>query len=82
MTLTLTGETETRLLVAAEERGLDPAELHEDLLRQALAQFSGTQPAEHVLTDLTTDAAMAGPIFDLWSSPEEDDAWKHLSAHE
>lgn len=82
MTLTLTGETETRLLIVAEEQGLDPAELHEDLLRQALAQFSGAKPEEYVPADLTTDAAMAGPIFDLWNSPEEDAAWAHLSIHE
>ena len=37
MALTLTPETETRLRTAAEGRGLDPAQLHEDLLRQALS---------------------------------------------
>jgi len=37
MTLTLTPDTETRLRTMAEGYGLNPAELHEDLLQQALA---------------------------------------------
>ena len=37
MALTLTPETETRLRTVAAERGLDPDKLHEDLLRQAVA---------------------------------------------
>ena len=36
MTLTLTPDTETRLRMMAEGYGLNPAELHEDLLQQAL----------------------------------------------
>lgn len=36
MTLTLTPDTETRLRTMAEDYGLNPAELHEDLLQQAL----------------------------------------------
>jgi len=36
MTLTLTPDTETRLRTMAEGYGLNPAELHEDLLQQAL----------------------------------------------
>lgn len=37
MALTLTPETETRLRTIAAGRGLDPDQLHEDLLRQAVA---------------------------------------------
>ncbi len=59
----------------AEERGLDPFLLHENLLRQALAEAKS--PA-----DDTTQAALTGPIFDLWNSPEEDAAWEHLAIHE
>ena len=75
MTLTLTPDTEILLRTVAEERGLDPIQFHEDLLRQALAEAES--PA-----DVTTQAALAGPIFDLWNSPEEDAAWEHLAAHE
>jgi len=39
MTLTLTPDTETRLRTVAEREGLDPAYLHEELLRRALAPF-------------------------------------------
>lgn len=38
MTLTLTQDTEARLRTVAEEQGMDPAQLHEDLLRRALAE--------------------------------------------
>lgn len=31
------------------------------------------------LADLTTQAAMAGPISEVWDTPEEDEAWKHLA---
>ena len=75
MTLTLTPDTETRLRTVAEERGQDPIQLHEDLLRQALAEAE-------TLADQTTRAALSGPIFDLWNTPEEDAAWEHLAANE
>lgn len=75
MTLTLTPDTAILLRTAAEERGLDPADLHESLLKQALAESEW-------LADLTTQAALSGPIFDLWNSPEEDAAWAHLAAPE
>ena len=38
MTMTLTPETETCLRTMAEGFGLEPAVLHEDFLRQALAE--------------------------------------------
>ena len=38
MTITLTSETETRLRMMAEGFGLEPAELHEELLQRALAK--------------------------------------------
>ncbi len=30
------------------------------------------------LAELTTQAAMAGPIGEIWDTPEEDEAWAHL----
>lgn len=38
MTVTLAPETETRLRTMAEGFGLEPAELHEELLQRALAK--------------------------------------------
>jgi hypothetical protein len=83
MALTLNPDTERRLQTVAEEQGRDPAELHEDLLRQALALMETAKPKEEPrsLADLTTAAALAGPIFDLWNTPEEDAAWEHLASY-
>ncbi|MGI4789295.1 MAG: hypothetical protein ACRYFS_10660 [Janthinobacterium lividum] len=38
MTLTLSLDTETLLRTVADERGMAPEQLHEDLLREALAE--------------------------------------------
>lgn len=46
MTLTLNRETEARLRLVAEGRGMDPQQLHEDLLRQALAEAEAEQQRE------------------------------------
>ena len=46
MTLTLNRDTEARLRLVAEGRGLDPQQLHEDLLRQALAAAEAEQEEE------------------------------------
>lgn len=31
------------------------------------------------IAGLTTRAALAGPIADIWDTPEEDEAWAHLA---
>ncbi len=30
------------------------------------------------LAELATQAALAGPIAEIWDTPEEDEAWAHL----
>ncbi len=49
-----------------------------ELLREAAKQKRLTLPYEE-LGDLTAMAAMAGPIGEIWDTPEEDEAWKHLA---
>ena len=43
MTPTLNPDTEAQLLSVAEERGIAPEQLHEDLLREALAEAKTKQ---------------------------------------
>ncbi len=43
MTLTLNPEIEVRLRSVADERGVAPEKLHEDLLRAALAETRATE---------------------------------------
>ncbi len=60
MTLTLTPDTETRLRTMAEGYGLNPAELHEDLLRQALAAAEAELSETLAGLDESAEAVDAG----------------------
>ena len=71
MTLTLTQETETRLKVVAEGRGLDPLQLHEDLLRQALASAEAEQQREQQETLAGLDESMEDFAAGRWITSEE-----------
>ncbi len=71
MTLTLTQETETRLKVVAEGRGLDPLQLHEDLLRQALASAEAEQESEQQETLAGLDESMEAFAAGHWITSEE-----------
>ena len=60
MTLTLAPETEIRLRTVAEGRGLEPAELHEDLLQQALAEAEAELNETLAGLDESVEAVAAG----------------------
>ncbi|MGI4788850.1 MAG: hypothetical protein ACRYFS_08365 [Janthinobacterium lividum] len=60
MTLTLAPETEIRLRTVAEGRGLEPAELHEDLLQQALAEAEAELSETLAGLDESVEAMAAG----------------------
>ncbi len=60
MTLTLTPDTETRLRTMAEGYGLNPAELHEDLLQQALAAAEAELNETLAQLDESAEAVDAG----------------------
>jgi hypothetical protein len=49
-----------------------------ELLQEAAQRKRGTRQREEG-SDLTTRAALAGPIGEIWDTPEEDEAWKHLT---
>ena len=71
MTLILTPETETRLRTIAEERGLDPLQLHEDLLRQALASAEAEQEREQQETLAGLDESVEAFAAGRWITSEE-----------
>lgn len=71
MTLTLTQETETRLKVVAEECGLDPLQLHEDLLGQALTFAEAEQRKEQQATLDGLDESVAEFAAGRWITSEE-----------
>lgn len=53
-----------------------------ELLRQLLRDAAGRQKTaarQEDLSALTAQAALAGPIADIWGTPEEDEAWAHLA---
>ncbi len=53
-----------------------------DLLRRLLREAAGESrpiPRRDDPTETTTQAAFAGPIADIWDTPEEDEAWAHLA---
>ena len=49
-----------------------------ELLQEAAKQKRGILQRDES-SDLTTMAALAGPIGEIWDTPEEDEAWKHLT---
>lgn len=67
MTLTLAPETEIRLRTVAEGRGLEPSELHEDLLQQALADAEAELNETMAGLDESVEAMAAG----RWITAEE-----------
>lgn len=71
MTLTLNRETEARLLLMAEGRGLDPQQLHEDLLRQALADAEIAQEKEQRETMAGLDESVAAFSAGRWITSDE-----------
>lgn len=71
MTLTLNRETEARLLLMAEGRGLDPQQLHEDLLRQALADAEIAQEKEQRETMAGLDESAAAFSAGRWITSDE-----------
>lgn len=71
MTLTLNRETEARLRLVAEGRGLDPQQLHEDLLRQALAEAEAEQEKEQRETLAGLDESVEAFAAGRWITPDE-----------
>lgn len=45
--------------------------------RRSLTAAQGAEAA--TLAALTTQAALTGPIAEIWNTPEEDEAWAHLA---
>lgn len=71
MTLTLNRETEARLRLVAEGRGMDPQQLHEDLLRQALAEAEAEQQRERRETMAGLDESVEAFEAGRWITSDE-----------
>jgi len=71
MTLTLNHETEARLRLMAEGRGLDPQQLHEDLLSRALADAEVAQEKEQRETMAGLDESAEAFSSGRWITPDE-----------
>lgn len=53
-----------------------------DLLRRLLREAAGDNrpsPRRDEHAERTTQAALVGPIAEIWDTPEEDEAWAHLA---
>jgi len=82
----VTMETSLRLTPAclelwdelASREGLSRTGYLETTIRRIAAEEKVKTEGES-LADLTTKAVMAGPIGEIWDTPEEDAAWAHLS---
>ena len=70
MILILTPETETRLRTIAEERGIDPGQLHEDFLKQALVSAEAdSKEIQETLAGL--DESMEAFAASRWITSEK-----------
>lgn len=63
----------------ASRKGLSRTGYLETTIRR-LAAEKKVKAEENSLAELATQAAMAGPIAEIWDTPEDDEAWTHLSA--
>ncbi len=63
----------------AAREGLSRTGYLETTIRRLAAEQKVKVEADS-LADLATQAALAGPIAEIWDTPEEDEAWAHLSA--
>lgn len=61
----------------ASREGLSRTGYLETTMRRLAAEKKIKVEAE-ALAELSTLAAMAGPIAEIWDTPEEDEAWAHL----
>jgi len=62
----------------AFREGLTRTGYLETTIRRIAAEKNiSTEPAS--LADAVTQAAMSGPIHEIWDTPEEDAAWAHLN---
>ena len=61
----------------AAREGLSRTGYLETTIRRLAAEKKITL-GEDSLAELVTQAAMAGPIAEIWDTPEEDEAWAHL----
>ena len=62
----------------ASREGLSRTGYLETTIRRLAAEKKMSTEADSG-ADITTQAAMAGPIAEVWDTPEEDEAWAHLS---
>ncbi len=63
----------------ASGEGLSRTGYLETTIRR-LAAEKKVQAEADSLAELATQAALAGTIAEIWDTPEEDEAWAHLSA--
>ncbi len=61
----------------ASREGLSRTGYLETTIRRLAAEKKVKTQAES-LAGQVTQAALAGPIAELWDTPEEDEAWAHL----
>lgn len=62
----------------AAREGLSRTGYLETTIRRLAAEKKVNAESDS-LAELATQAAMAGPIAEIWDTPEEDEAWAHLS---
>ena len=62
----------------AAREGLSRTGYLETTIRR-LAAEKKVQAEADSLAELAAQAAMAGPIAEIWDMPEEDEAWAHLA---
>ena len=62
----------------ASREGLSRTGYLETTIRRLASEKKIKTEAES-LAELATQAAFAGPIAEIWDTPEEDEAWAHLS---
>ncbi len=63
----------------ASGEGLSRTGYLETTIRRLAAEKKVKVEADS-LAELAAQAALAGPIAEIWDTPEEDEAWAHLSA--
>ena len=61
----------------ASREGLSRTGYLETTIRRLASEKKVKTEAES-LAELATQAALAGPIAEIWDTPEEDEAWAHL----
>ena len=61
----------------AAREGLSRTGYLETTIRR-LAEEKKVKTESESLAELATQAALAGPIAEIWDTPEEDEAWAHL----